>query len=117
MQAECAVLNHWAGVHHDVETCVKRALGAGLVDHPELEPDGLDAQPFLVGDRFVDDHADPQRVDEAVDDGDDGAVRVALVDSPTTAHVAGVVRTLRITSGSETGFETLPEIVVAMAAQ
>jgi hypothetical protein len=38
---------------------------------------------------------------------------VAFVDRPTTAQVAGVERTLRITAGSE----TLPEIVVAMAAQ
>ena len=44
--------------------------GGGLVDHAELEPDGLDAQPVLLGDRVVDDRADPRAVHEAVDDVD-----------------------------------------------
>jgi hypothetical protein len=38
---------------------------------------------------------------------------VASVDKPTTAQVAGVVRTLRITAGSE----TLPEVLEAISAQ
>src|SRR5665647_3657460 len=56
LTSQLGVLDHWAGVHHDVETCVECALGAVLVDHPELEPDGFDAQPFLVGDRLIDYH-------------------------------------------------------------
>jgi hypothetical protein len=38
------------------------ALGGGFVDHAELKPHGLDAQPILIGDGLVDDRADPKHL-------------------------------------------------------
>jgi hypothetical protein len=38
------------------------ALGGGFVDHAELQPHRLDAQPILLGDGLVDDRA-PLRLD------------------------------------------------------
>jgi hypothetical protein len=47
-----------------------RAFGGGFVDHAKLKPNGLDAQPILLGDGLVDDRADPLTVHKAVHDLD-----------------------------------------------
>ena len=44
------------------------AFGSGLVDHAELKPHCLDAQPILLGNGLVDHGSDPLAVHEAVHD-------------------------------------------------
>ncbi len=72
LQAEGRGLHRGTGVHDDVEAGYPCPLCSSRVDYAELEPDGPDAQPVLLGDRVVDHGSDAGAVDETVDDVDGG---------------------------------------------
>jgi hypothetical protein len=69
-----------------------RAFGGGFVDHAKLKPNGLDAQPILLGDGLVDDRADPLTVHKAVHDLD----RARDVGEPVISPLAQGIFTAKI---------------------
>src|SRR4051812_22206954 len=62
------VFHRRTGIHDDIQTSCMGASGRGLVDHAQLKPDSLDAQPILLSDGFIDNGTDTLAVHKAVDD-------------------------------------------------